>query len=150
MPKLMFATSVVMKVLMWALIAVGLYLAVRLLLDGRIGWALLVVFVIIPVALWGASLILALANLLLLYPIALITGRKRQMAEYTNFQLAVADEAGADRLNLRQGRILLRMYEELPPPRPGEPARSGDELVALYNELHPDNEQAEPESAARA
>jgi hypothetical protein len=81
--------------------------------------------------------------MLLLFPVALVTGRKREMVEFTNFQLAVADQLGTDRLNLRQGRMLLRMFEQLPAGDPNRPARRGEELVELYEYLHaeePDDE----------
>jgi hypothetical protein len=77
-----------------------------------------------------------IASMLFLIPLSFIVRRRREFTEFTNFQLAVADSAGTDRLNLRQGRMLLRMFKELPPPPPGAPARSGGELIALYEQLH--------------
>jgi hypothetical protein len=142
MGKAALATAVVMKLIMWSLIAFGLYLALRLAIDGRVGFALLIVFILIPIALWAVGLVLAVVYAAVLYPIAVITGRRREFEELTNFKIAAAENVGADRLKLRSVRLLTSMYEELPPSAPGQPARSGDELIALYEDLHPDEEYA--------
>jgi len=140
--RAVFVTGVVTKVIGWAVVALGLYLAVRLLLDGHWGWALLIAFILIPFALWGVSLALALINVLLLYPIAAVTGRRRELTEFSNFQVAAVQMLGADRLTLRASKRLLAMFEEPPPPTPGEGPRSGEELIALYEELHREETEA--------
>lgn len=136
----MFATAVVLKLLMWAVTALGLYVVVRALLDGEVLIALLLLFIIIPIVLWGARIVLTLSQIVVLVPLALVTRRMREFREFTSFQLAVVDSARMDRLNLRQGRKLLSMFKELPPPQPGQPTREGWELLALYENLHADDD----------
>jgi len=46
--------------------------------------------------------------------------------------------AGGHGLTLRQSKMLLGMFAELPPLRPGQPPRSAEELIALYEQLHPE------------
>lgn len=130
-----FVLRVVMKLIMWALMALGLYVALRLLLDGRWGWALLLVFIIIPFAHTGVAFVLY-AVTFLLYPIASLTGRRRELTEFKNFEGAVLDSMGTDLITLRSGKRILDAFHELPPPAEGEPPRSGEELIALYNQLH--------------
>lgn len=141
MAKTMFAASVVLKIVAWAAMALGLYLAVRALLDGEIFLALLLIFIIIPVGLGILAFALGIVQMLVITPIALLTGRTREMREFSKFQIEVAERAGAQRLTLRQGKILLGMFEEIPPGDPKQPPRSGAELVALYDELHPVDEE---------
>jgi len=137
-----------MKLIMWMLTALGLYVAVRLLLDGQWGWALLIVFIIIPFAHTGIAFVLY-AVTLLLYPIASLSGRRRELTEFTNFELAIADSVGADRLTLRAGKKVLDAFHELSPPAEGEPPRSGEELIALYNQMHPDEQDEEAIAQSR-
>jgi hypothetical protein len=94
--------------------------------------------------------------MLILLPLSFLFRRRREFVEFTNFELAVAEEAGVDRLNLRQGYGLLRMFKEIPPPAPGEGVRSGQQLLRLYSALHdedendlwPEEDAADPSSPA--
>jgi hypothetical protein len=140
MAKTMFLTSAVGRVLMWGVIGLGIYLAIRALIDGEVFIALVILLIIIPVALWAGRLIVGIASMLFLIPLSFLVRRRREFNEFMNFQLAVVDAVGTDRLNLRQGRRLLRMFEELPPPQPGAPPRSGADLLDLYDVMHPDDE----------
>ena len=132
----MFLTAVVGRVLMWGVMWLGIYLAIRAFMDGEVGIGVLILLIVIPLALFLGRIIVGIASMLFLIPLSFIVRRRREFNEYMNFQLAVVDSAGTDRLNLRQGRRLLRMFKEIPPPQPGEPARSGAELVALYEDMH--------------
>ena len=145
MARTMFTATVVLKMLMYAVMWFGVYLGVRALIDDRIGFGLLILFVGIPLALWATGLVLGIAQLVVLFPLALLLGKRREYMEYSNFTVAIVDVLGTDRLKLRQGRIILGMFNELPPPSPGAPARSGDELVELYEELHADDDEETPE-----
>lgn len=129
-----------MKVIMWGVMAFGLYLAVLALIHGDIGWALLIIFILIPVALWLGSMILGLVSMVALYPLAFLLGRRREYTEVTNFAVAVADAIGAERMNLRATWTVMNMYNELPKRERGQPTRSGAELVELYEEHHPYDE----------
>jgi hypothetical protein len=113
MARTMFLTNVVGKVLMWGVMWLGIYLAIRAFIDGEVVIGVVILLVVIPLALLAGRLIVGIATMLFLIPLSFIVRRRREFTEFTNFQLAVADSAGTDRLNLRQGRMLLRMFKEL-------------------------------------
>jgi hypothetical protein len=141
----MFGATVVLKLVVYAVMWFGVYLGIRALIDGRVGFGLLILFIGVPVALFVARLVLGVAQMIILFPLALLAGKKREFMEFSNFQLAVAESLGSNSLKLRQGRVLLRMFNELPPPSPGEPARSGAELLDLYDEIHAGDEDDDDE-----
>jgi hypothetical protein len=150
MARLWFGVLVVTKVILWGVIALGLYIALRALIDGEVGVALLIAFIVIPIALWIGSIVLGVVQLGLLYLLAIPLGKRRDLTEMTSFSVAVADAIGAQRMSLRAANQVRRMYEELPPRQPGQPTRSGPELIALYEHLHEydesetEGDQAEP------
>jgi hypothetical protein len=47
--------------------------------------------------------------------------------------LEIMEKMGHDRVTLRVLKALVRVFQELPPPRPGDPPRSGAELIDLAN-----------------
>jgi hypothetical protein len=81
-------------------------------------------------------------------------GRSRELTEWTNFQLAIAEAAGVGRINLRQGWKLPGMFKELPEGDRHLGLRTGHELVAEYETLHaeedPDLTEAEELRWARS
>lgn len=136
MARIAFAFTVVLKVVMWALQLSGIALGVWALIQGEVVVGLVILVVVVPVLLAIATMALGLVQAVLLFPIAALLGRTREFLEYSNFTNAVVDDIGADRLTLRQGRQIVRMFRELPSGERGTPARSGGELLGLYESLH--------------
>jgi len=146
MARIMFSVVVALKLIVYAVMWFGVYLGIRTVIDGRVGLGLLILFIGVPIALFVARLVLGVGQMIVLFPLALLTGRRREFMEYTNFQLAVSESLGTNSLKLRQGRIILRMFNELPPPAPGDPARSGADLLELYEEIHAHDDESEDEA----
>jgi hypothetical protein len=132
----MFSAAVILKLVVYAVMWFGVYLGIRAVIDGRVGLGLVILFIGVPLALFVARLVLGVGQMIVLFPVALVTGKRREFMEFTNFQLAVAESLGTNSLKLRQGRAILRMFNDLPRPLPGQPARSGAELLDLYEEIH--------------
>lgn len=147
MLRIWFALTVLLKLIVWGVMWVGIYVAVRALIDGEVVLGLVILIIVIPIALFVARVVLGLSLMIVLLPISILLRRRREFIEFSRFQLSVVDELGADRLTLRAGWRLMHEFKKLPPREPGAPAREGDELLALMEDIWED-EQMEADYAA--
>lgn len=147
MLRIWFAFTVVLKLIVWSLMWFGIYLAGRNFLDGEIVMGFVMLIIVVPVVLFVARVVLGISQLVVLWPISILLGRRHDFMEFSRFTLAVADTLGADRMTLRGGWKLMHLYETLPPRQPGAPARSGEELLTLLHSVW-EHEQMEAAYAA--
>ncbi|MHB8059765.1 MAG: hypothetical protein ACYDHO_02900 [Gaiellaceae bacterium] len=135
MARFAYMVIVICKLFVWAVMWGGIVLAIRAIIDGQVFIGVLILLIGVPIALWVSRIILGVIQMVTVLPIAYVVGRSAEYFEYTNFQVAAAEELHSDRLSLRQGYVLLKMFEALPPRTPGEPVREGYELLGLYEAL---------------
>jgi hypothetical protein len=71
----MFSAAVILKLVVYAVMWFGVYLGIRAVIDGRVGLGLVILFIGVPLALFVARLVLGVGQMIVLFPVALVTGR---------------------------------------------------------------------------
>jgi hypothetical protein len=134
----MFFTFAAAKLVNYVLMLGGLALAVWLFSQGGAGIVegLVVIFALIPFVLWLGSVVLGLVGyLFIILPVALLTGRRGQLAEFVDFQGAVMADVGSNaRPPLRVLWQIVKAYEMLPRWERGD-QRSGYILLGEYENM---------------